>query len=74
MQDNNYIVNIVIIILWIAIYINNVVARTCVSKNGKVSNYLFACLFVCLFVSASVCARFRVRDSISPLPIYVLQT
>lgn len=29
MQDNNYIVNIVIIILWIAIYINNVVARTC---------------------------------------------
>lgn len=27
MQDNNYIVNRVIIILWIAIYINNVMAR-----------------------------------------------
>lgn len=39
MQDNNYIVNRVIIILWIAIYINNVMARAhvyiymCVPKN-----------------------------------------
>lgn len=54
MQGNNYIINIVIIILWIAIYINNVAAPHVFRRNVK---FPFR-----VYVSASVCACSRVHD------------